>query len=218
MDMSEIIRKIKEIKALFEPIDDVLAFVKNLDRQYMYINSAYMKVTHFRMTEIIYELSESFLDATGDDLQRIIADDTAILTGDKARTCHLVRLKDGTGADILMDCTKFPLYNCDKKIIGIMGVAIDRTSEYRGKALMFNAIVRPLSEQERHVLILRAQGKERAEVARDMGIDVTTFDTYSARIKEKLSMDSSQIEVLKEVCADLIRHGFVVTPDAGQDK
>ncbi|MHC1758142.1 MAG: response regulator [Negativicutes bacterium] len=56
------------------------------------------------------------------------------------------------------------------------------TSEERVQAL------RPLSEQEKKVLILIARGFSNAEIATDLTISVKTVETYKARLLEKLNV------------------------------
>ncbi|SPE42179.1 Transcriptional regulator, LuxR family [Candidatus Sulfopaludibacter sp. SbA3] len=100
-----------------------------------------------------------------------------------------------------------PRYEEDGEFAGFMGSAIDITDRKRGYFTPDEASVRmvfALTERERQVLVLIADGKSTKEAAAQLGISYKTADSHRSRILEKLGVHETASMVRYAIRAGLI--------------
>ena len=78
------------------------------------------------------------------------------------------------------------------------GVNVSKSEEHE------TALLRELSPREREVLILVVEGRTSREIARAIGVQPSTVDTYRSRIMAKLG-----IEDLPSLVRFAVRHGLI---------
>jgi PAS domain S-box-containing protein len=100
-----------------------------------------------------------------------------------------------------------PRFENDGAFAGFMGSAIDISDRKRSVFTPDQASVRlvfSLTERERQVLVLIAQGKSTKETASQLGISYKTADSHRSRILEKLGVHETASMVRYAIRAGLI--------------
>ncbi len=100
-----------------------------------------------------------------------------------------------------------PRFEADGDLIGFMGSATDVTDRKRGFFTPDEQSVRmvfALTERERQVLVLIADGKSTKEAAAQLGISYKTADSHRSRILEKLGVHETASMVRYAIRAGLI--------------
>ena len=100
-----------------------------------------------------------------------------------------------------------PRYETSGAFVGFMGSAIDITDRKRGFFAPDQQSVRlvfALTERERQVLVLIAQGMSTKETASHLGISYKTADSHRSRILEKLGVHETASMVRYAIRAGLI--------------
>ncbi len=117
------------------------------------------------------------------------------------------RLQRASGEYSWVEDTGVPHYEHNGAFAGFMGLAIDITDRKRG---VFTAdpetvrLVFSLTQRERQVLVLIAQGKSTKETAAQLGISYKTADSHRSRILEKLGVHETASMVRYAIRAGLI--------------
>ena len=100
-----------------------------------------------------------------------------------------------------------PRFEADGELAGFMGSAHDVTDRRRGFFTPDEQSVRmvfSLTERERQVLVLIADGKSTKEAAAQLGISYKTADSHRSRILEKLGVHETASMVRYAIRAGLI--------------
>ena len=116
------------------------------------------------------------------------------------------RLRYVTGEYRWVEKTGVPCYDGDS-FFGFMGAAADVSGRKRAQFPPDDEAVRmvfALTERERQVLVLIAQGKSTKEAAATLGISYKTADSHRSRILEKLGVHETASMVRYAIRAGLI--------------
>jgi PAS domain S-box-containing protein len=117
------------------------------------------------------------------------------------------RLRRADGEYSWVEVTGVPRHEDGGAFAGFMGSAIDITDRKRGLFTPDQTSVRlvfSLTERERQVLVLIAQGKSTKETASHLGISYKTADSHRSRILEKLGVHETASMVRYAIRAGLI--------------
>ena len=117
------------------------------------------------------------------------------------------RMERADGQYAWIEDTGVPRYQEDGEFSGFMGSAIDITDRKRGFFTPDEQSVRmvfSLTERERQVLVLIADGKSTKEAAAQLGISYKTADSHRSRILEKLGVHETASMVRYAIRAGLI--------------
>jgi len=121
------------------------------------------------------------------------------------RMRHRVRRADGEYSWV--EAAGMPHYEDGGAFAGFMGSAIDISDRKRGIFTPDQESVRlvfALTERERQVLVLIAQGNSTKETASQLGISYKTADSHRSRILEKLGVHETASMVRYAIRAGLI--------------
>lgn len=118
-------------------------------------------------------------------------------------------LKAGASAYLLKDCAFEELVTAIQSVMknkpylspGITGVVIEQY--VRGRAKPGSPVFSPLSDREREVLHLMAEGKTTKEIASQLNLSIKTVETHRMNIMEKLD-----IHTIAELTKYAIREGL----------
>lgn len=105
-----------------------------------------------------------------------------------------------------VECAGVPRYHAGE-FAGFMGTTSDITDRKKGMYIPDEESVRivfALTERERQVLVLIAQGKSTKEAAAHLGISYKTTDSHRSRILEKLGVHETASMVRYAIRAGLI--------------
>jgi PAS domain S-box-containing protein len=100
-----------------------------------------------------------------------------------------------------------PHFDGNGEFAGYMGTVIDGTNRKKGRFIPDEEAVRivfALTERERQVLVLIAEGKSTKEAAAQLGISYKTTDSHRSRILEKLGVHETASMVRYAIRAGLI--------------
>ena len=117
------------------------------------------------------------------------------------------RLQRHDGEYRWVEDTGVPRYEEDGNFAGFMGSAIDVSSRRRHIFTPDEEAVRmvfALTERERQVLVLIAEGKSTKEAAAQLGISYKTADSHRSRILEKLGVHETASMVRYAIRSGLI--------------
>ena len=117
------------------------------------------------------------------------------------------RLRRADGEYSWVDIAGVPRFDDGGEFAGFMGSAIDISDRKRGVFTPDQQSVRlvfSLTERERQVLVLIAQGKSTKETASHLGIRYKTADSHRSRILEKLGVHETASMVRYAIRAGLI--------------
>jgi PAS domain S-box-containing protein len=116
------------------------------------------------------------------------------------------RLRRADGAYRWIEETGMPRYE-GEQFLGFMGSAVDVSGR---RTTLFNPdeeavrVVFALTERERQVLVLIAEGKSTKEAAATLGISYKTADSHRSRILEKLGVHETASMVRYAIRAGLV--------------
>ena len=118
------------------------------------------------------------------------------------------RLQRGDGGYTWVEDNGAPRNRSDGSFAGFLGVVMDITDRKRGIFTPDQESVRlvfALTERERQVLVLVAEGKSTKEAAARLGISYKTADSHRSRILEKLGVHETASMVRYAIRAGLIQ-------------
>jgi PAS domain S-box-containing protein len=118
------------------------------------------------------------------------------------------RLQRGDGAYTWVEDNGVPRHHPDGSFAGFMGMVTDINERKRGVFTPDAESVRmvfALTERERQVLVLIAEGKSTKEAAARLGISYKTADSHRSRILEKLGVHETASMVRYAIRAGLIQ-------------
>jgi PAS domain S-box-containing protein len=117
------------------------------------------------------------------------------------------RLHRGGGEYTWIEHVGSPFFEPDSQFAGYIGTAVDITDRKRALFTPDENSVRlvfALTERERQVLVLIAEGKSTKEAAAQLGISYKTADSHRSRILEKLGVHETASMVRYAIRAGLI--------------
>jgi PAS domain S-box-containing protein len=117
------------------------------------------------------------------------------------------RMERADGQYSWLEYTGMPRFEGEGELAGFMGSAIDITDRKRSFFTPDEQSVRmvfALTERERQVLVLIADGKSTKEAAAHLGISYKTADSHRSRILEKLGVHETASMVRYAIRAGLI--------------
>ena len=117
------------------------------------------------------------------------------------------RLRKADGEYVWVEVAGVPRYLDNGEFAGLMASAIDVTDRKRGFFTPDEESVRlvlALTERERQVLVLIAQGNSTKQAATTLGISYKTADSHRSRILEKLGVHETASMVRYAIRAGLI--------------
>jgi PAS domain S-box-containing protein len=118
------------------------------------------------------------------------------------------RLLRGDGTYTWVEDSGTPRWQGDGSFAGYLGVVTDITDRRRGTFTPdeeSRRLVLALTERERQVLVLIAEGKSTKEAAARLGISYKTADSHRSRILEKLGVHETASMVRYAIRAGLIQ-------------
>lgn len=117
------------------------------------------------------------------------------------------RMRAANGEYAWLESTGAPLFNDNAEFAGYIGSASDVSGNRRGYFTPDDDSVRmvfSLTERERQVLVLIADGRSTKEAAARLGISYKTADSHRSRILEKLGIHETASMVRYAIRAGLI--------------
>ena len=117
------------------------------------------------------------------------------------------RMRRGDGEFFWVEHNGAPRFEEDGAFAGFIGTAVDISDRKRALFTPNEASVRmvfALTERERQVLVLIAEGKSTKETAARLGISYKTADSHRSRILEKLGVHETASMVRYAIRAGLI--------------
>ncbi|MDC0088279.1 AraC family transcriptional regulator [Akkermansiaceae bacterium] len=106
---------------LMDMLSDTLVYVKNLESEYVYVNTAFTKTLQIKASDII---GKSDVDLFGKELaSHYIQDDKKVMTSEKGLTgkAELVTYRPAVVKWYIT--SKIPLYNKKKEVVGLAGLS-----------------------------------------------------------------------------------------------
>jgi PAS domain S-box-containing protein len=170
-----------------------------------FVNRAWVE---FRGRNPQQEMGSGWTDGLHPD-DRDLCIETYIKSFTSRQSFHLqYRLQRGDGTYTWVEDNGTPHHQEDGSFAGYLGTVIDITDRKRGIFTPDEESVRlvfALTERERQVLVLIAEGKSTKEAAARLGISYKTADSHRSRILEKLGVHETASMVRYAIRAGLIQ-------------
>jgi PAS domain S-box-containing protein len=170
-----------------------------------FVNRAWLE---FRGRTAEQEIGSGWTDGLHPD-DRDLCIETYVKSFTSRQPFHLqYRLQRGDGTYTWVEDNGRPLHHTDGTFSGYLGAISDITDRKRG---IFTPdeeslrLVLALTERERQVLVLIAEGKSTKEAAAKLGISYKTADSHRSRILEKLGVHETASMVRYAIRAGLIQ-------------
>jgi PAS domain S-box-containing protein len=182
----------------------VMIWMSGPDALFTYVNRAWLE---FRGRTLDEEAGEGWTEALHPDDRDLCLETyrKAFVVRQPFRMRYRVRRADGEYSWV--EDAGVPRYESSGAFAGFMGSAIDITDRKRGISAPDQQTVRlvfSLTERERQVLVLIAQGNSTKETASQLGISYKTADSHRSRILEKLGVHETASMVRYAIRAGLI--------------
>jgi PAS domain S-box-containing protein len=182
----------------------VMIWVAGLDARCVYFNRAWLD---FRGRTLDDEMGNGWTAGLHPD-DRDLCMETYIKSFTARQPFRMqYRMERADGQYAWLEDAGVPRYQDDGEFAGFMGAAIDITDRKRGFFTPDEQSVRmvfALTERERQVLVLIADGKSTKEAAAQLGISYKTADSHRSRILEKLGVHETASMVRYAIRAGLI--------------
>jgi PAS domain S-box-containing protein len=170
-----------------------------------FVNRAWLE---FRGREPEQEIGSGWIDGLHPD-DRDLCIETYVKSFTSRQAFHLqYRLQRSDGTYTWVEDNGRPRHQSDGSFAGYLGTITDITDRKRGIFTPDEESVRlvfALTERERQVLVLIAEGKSTKEAAAQLGISYKTADSHRSRILEKLGVHETASMVRYAIRAGLIQ-------------
>ena len=182
----------------------VMMWITGADAQCSYVNRAWLE---FRGRTLEEELGNGWADSLHPDDRDLCIE--AFLKSFTARRAFRIqyRVRRADGEYSWVDDAGRPRYDQDGAFAGFIGAVTDIGDRRSGVFTPDEDSVRmvfSLTERERQVLVLIAEGKSTKEAAARLGISYKTADSHRSRILEKLGVHETASMVRYAIRAGLI--------------
>jgi PAS domain S-box-containing protein len=175
------------------------------DAMRSFVNRAWLE---FRGRALEQELGSGWTDGVHPD-DRDLCVETYIKAFTSRQPFHMqYRMQRGDGTFTWVEDNGTPCDRVDGSFSGYLGVMTDITDRRRGTFTPDEESVRlvfALTERERQVLVLIAEGKSTKEAAVRLGISYKTADSHRSRILEKLGVHETASMVRYAIRAGLVQ-------------
>lgn len=182
----------------------VMVRISGSDALCNYFNKAWLE---FRGRSLEQELGNGWADGLHPD-DRDLCIETYLKSFSARQPFRMeYRLQRHDGEYRWVEDTGVPRYEEDGHFAGFMGSAVDVSTRKRNVFTPDDEAVRmvfALTERERQVLVLIAEGKSTKEAAAQLGISYKTADSHRSRILEKLGVHETASMVRYAIRSGLI--------------
>jgi len=183
----------------------VMVWMSGLDALCTYFNQAWLE---FRSRSLEEEKGNGWTEGLHPDDRDLCVE--TYLKAFAARQPFRVqyRLERGGGGYIWVEVTGQPRVDANGEFAGFLGAVVDISDRKRTFFTPDEESVRmvfSLTERERQVLVLIADGKSTKETAARLGISYKTADSHRSRILEKLGVHETASMVRYAIRAGLVQ-------------
>ena len=182
----------------------IMIWMSGPDALCTYVNRAWLE---FRGRTLSEEAGNGWTEGLHPDDRDLCLDACRKAFGSRQPFRMRYRLQRADGEYSWVEAAGVPRYEGGGAFAGFMGSAIDISDRKRGIFTPDRESVRlvfALTERERQVLVLIAQGKSTKETASQLGISYKTADSHRSRILEKLGVHETASMVRYAIRAGLI--------------
>ena len=182
----------------------VMIWMSGPDAQCAYFNRAWLE---FRGRTLEEEAGNGWTEGLHPDDRDLCLETYLKAFGLRQSFRTRCRLRRADSEYSWVEVAGVPRHDPGGAFAGFMGSAIDITDRKRGLFAPDRESVRlvfSLTERERQVLVLVAQGKSTKETASQLGISYKTADSHRSRILEKLGVHETASMVRYAIRAGLI--------------
>jgi PAS domain S-box-containing protein len=182
----------------------VMIWMSGLDALYIYFNRAWLE---FRGRTVDQEVGNGWTEGLHPDDRDLCLETYLKAFGTRQPFRMRYRLRRADGECSWVEAVGVPRFEDGGVFAGFMGSAVDISDRKRGIFTPDQESVRlvfSLTERERQVLVLVAQGKSTKETASHLGISYKTADSHRSRILEKLGVHETASMVRYAIRAGLI--------------
>ena len=182
----------------------VMIWMSGPDALCTYVNRAWLE---FRGRTLDEEAGNGWIEGLHPDDRDLCLDTYLKAFGARQPFRMRYRLQRADGEYSWVEAVGMPQYEDGGAFAGFMGSAIDISDRKRGIFTPDRESVRlvfALTERERQVLVLIAQGRSTKETASQLGISYKTADSHRSRILEKLGIHETASMVRYAIRAGLI--------------
>jgi PAS domain S-box-containing protein len=182
----------------------IMIWMSGPDSLCTYFNRAWLE---FRGRDLDEEIGNGWTEGLHPDDRDVCLDTylNALATRQPFRVRY--RLRRAGGEYAWVENAGVPRHDANGAFAGFMGSVIDISGRQRAVSAPNQESVRlvfALTERERQVLVLIAQGKSTKETASQLGISYKTADSHRSRILEKLGVHETASMVRYAIRAGLI--------------
>jgi PAS domain S-box-containing protein len=174
------------------------------DAEYDYVNRAWL---HFRGRSAAEEVGGGWVEGLHPD-DRDLCMETYLRAFHARQPFRMqFRLQRGDESYSWVESAGTPRFRASGEFAGFMGTVADVTDRKKGMFIPDAESVRivfALTERERQVLVLIAEGKSTKEAAAQLGISYKTTDSHRSRILEKLGVHETASMVRYAIRAGLV--------------
>jgi PAS domain S-box-containing protein len=179
-------------------------WVAGSNAMFTYVNRAWLEMRGRRLAE---ETGNGWIEGLHRD-DRDLCLEAFLKSFSGRQPFHATfRILRANGDYAWVDSNGWPCFEADSRFIGYLGSAVDVTDRRRAvftpdaEAMR---VVFALTERERQVLVLIANGQSTKESAAILGISYKTADSHRSRILEKLGVHETASMVRYAIRAGLI--------------
>jgi len=207
--MENLVNLIAKITPILENLNGVMIFVKDLDGRYVYITKSFLDVFEKQISDLLYKKAEEVWGKTSKQINLLIEDEKSILSGEFTISDRNICIVNSNLQEKYIRVFKTPLYDIEeKKIIGIITIGIDITSDQSMLFSLLHMFFRRLSKSEKQYFFFRSQGQTRAKISKDMDTTIETIDSYRYRIMKKLKVNDQEMMFLEKIYKLFIDESF----------
>lgn len=182
----------------------VMIWISGADAMCTFFNRAWLE---FRGRKIEQEMGNGWMEGLHPD-DRNHCLETYLKAFSARRPFRLqYRLQRANGEYCWIENVGVPMIEPESVFAGFMGIAVDVSDRWRRVFTPDEESVRivfALTERERQVLVLIADGKSTKEAAASLGISYKTADSHRSRVLEKLGVHETASMVRYAIRAGLV--------------
>ena len=206
-DIARYKQRISASEARFKLLADaapLMIWMSGVDGMCTFFNRAWLE---FRGRRLEDEVGNRWVDGVHPDDRNLCLETYLKCFTTRQPFRMQYRLLTHAGSFRWIECSGAPYYEGAAEFGGFVGAAIDIDDRKQGIFTPDEHSVRliySLTERERQVLVLIANGKSTKAAAHELGISYTTADSHRSRILEKLGVHETASMVRYAIRAGLI--------------